>query len=172
MKHPELLDQSQADGTLIVRAVTQDDLSGHGNPSPAYCTELQFGSQGNPETVGLLAGWIGRYSCAMFGAYIRRQAAGFITFAPREELWKLGWFEEVYDPPVPGEREEVLTVLCLHVYPGARQRGVATALVSIPNRYMHTPVELISLKDVEKAVELITETIMRITPEMDFSPLQ
>jgi len=128
--HPQLLDQAQAEGTLIIRAVTQDDLSGYGNPSPAYCTELQFGSRGNPETVGLLAGWTGRYGCCMLGAYIDKLAAGFVTFAPREEVWKLGWFETIHEPMVPGEVEEVLVILCLHVYPGARGRGVATALIS------------------------------------------
>jgi endoglucanase len=33
--------------------------------------------------------------------------------------------------------------------------GVATALISIPNRYMHTPVEVISLFDVNYAAELM-----------------
>ncbi len=130
LPHPRLKDQAQAEGTLFIRAVTQEDLSGHGNPSPAYCTELQFGPYGNPETIGLLAGWTGRYGCCMLGAYIRGQAAGFVSFAPREELWRLGWFERFYELPAPGEMEEVLLVLCLHVYPGARQRGVATALLT------------------------------------------
>ena len=128
--HPQLLDQNQAKGTLIIRAVTQEDLSGHGNPSPAYCTELQFGDKGNPETVGLLAGWTGRYGCCMLGAYIDHFAAGFVTFAPREEIWKLGWFETIHEPMVRGETEQVLVILCLHVYPGARRRGIATSLVA------------------------------------------
>jgi GNAT superfamily N-acetyltransferase len=130
LKHPRLRDQGQASGTLLIKAVTQDDLSGTGNPSPAYCTELQFGPEGNPETVGLLAGWIGRYGCCMLGAYIGGQAAGFVTFAPREEVWKLGYFEAGHEPPQPGEAAEVLTVLCLHVYPGVRRQGVATALIT------------------------------------------
>ncbi len=37
--------------------------------------------------------------------------------------------------------------------------GVATALVSIPNRYMHSPVETISLNDAENAVHLIAATL-------------
>ncbi len=48
--------------------------------------------------------------------------------------------------------------------------GVATALISIPNRYMHTPVEVISLRDVEVAVDLLTEVITSLDPEMDFTP--
>lgn len=48
--------------------------------------------------------------------------------------------------------------------------GVATALVSIPNRYMHTPVELCDIRDVENAVKLIVETICLIKPEQGFIP--
>src|SRR5882672_9957471 len=33
--------------------------------------------------------------------------------------------------------------------------GIASALISLPNRYMHSPVEVISLKDLEKIPELL-----------------
>lgn len=47
--------------------------------------------------------------------------------------------------------------------------GVAAALVSIPNRYMHTPVELFDLRDVEAAVKLIAETIIALDSKADFT---
>lgn len=48
--------------------------------------------------------------------------------------------------------------------------GVATALVSIPNRYMHTQVEIVSLSDLEAAARLLAETICRIDRRTDFIP--
>jgi endoglucanase len=35
------------------------------------------------------------------------------------------------------------------------QRGIATGLISIPLRYMHTPVETIHLEDLENVVRLL-----------------
>ena len=48
--------------------------------------------------------------------------------------------------------------------------GVATALVSVPNRYMHTPVELCDLRDAEGAVKLLVETIAALKPTDTFIP--
>jgi putative aminopeptidase FrvX len=48
--------------------------------------------------------------------------------------------------------------------------GVATALVKIPLRYMHTPVEVLSLGDLENAVRLITATLYRIKEKGSFKP--
>jgi endoglucanase len=48
--------------------------------------------------------------------------------------------------------------------------GVATALVGIPNRYMHSPVETVSLNDVERAAQLIAEWICTLKPGMKFTP--
>jgi len=47
--------------------------------------------------------------------------------------------------------------------------GVATALLSIPNRYMHSPNEMVSLEDLDRAAELIAETCRAVTPETDFT---
>lgn len=47
--------------------------------------------------------------------------------------------------------------------------GVATCLVSIPNRYMHSPCELISLDDLDNIIKLITATVMNIK-NADFEP--
>lgn len=48
--------------------------------------------------------------------------------------------------------------------------GVAAALISIPNRYMHTPVELVSLADLENCAKLIAETVLQIDAKTDFVP--
>ncbi len=48
--------------------------------------------------------------------------------------------------------------------------GVATALLSIPNRYMHSAVEMCDLRDAEAAVGILTETIAALTGEECFIP--
>lgn len=48
--------------------------------------------------------------------------------------------------------------------------GVATALLSIPNRYMHSPVEICDLRDAENAVKLLVETISGFTGNETFIP--
>ncbi len=48
--------------------------------------------------------------------------------------------------------------------------GVAAGLVSIPNRYMHTPNEIISFKDLDGAVKIIVEFIKMIDDKTDFIP--
>ncbi len=50
--------------------------------------------------------------------------------------------------------------------------GVAAALVSIPNRYMHTTVEAVSLADLEHASELLAATLLDMPAEVDFRPLE
>jgi endoglucanase len=49
------------------------------------------------------------------------------------------------------------------------REGVATALVSIPNRYMHSPNEMVSLEDVERTAELIAEVCRDINDKTDFT---
>ena len=48
--------------------------------------------------------------------------------------------------------------------------GVAAALVTVPNRYMHTPVEMVDLRDLENAAKLIAETVLQITRRTSFIP--
>jgi endoglucanase len=48
--------------------------------------------------------------------------------------------------------------------------GTATGLVSIPNRYMHSPNEVVSLADLENAARLIAEFVRTVTTESDFRP--
>lgn len=46
--------------------------------------------------------------------------------------------------------------------------GVATGLVSIPNRYMHSPNEMVSLDDVDRTAELLAATCRAVEAETDF----
>ncbi|HVB32074.1 MAG TPA: M20/M25/M40 family metallo-hydrolase [Gemmatimonadaceae bacterium] len=47
--------------------------------------------------------------------------------------------------------------------------GVATALVSIPNRYMHSPNEMVSLVDVDHTAALIAEACRGVDARTDFT---
>lgn len=48
--------------------------------------------------------------------------------------------------------------------------GVATALISIPLRYMHSPCEILSLNDLEAVSKLLAAVVAKIKPETDFIP--
>ncbi len=48
--------------------------------------------------------------------------------------------------------------------------GVATGLVAIPNRYMHSAVEVISLDDIDHAADLLAEFALSLNPNDDFTP--
>jgi endoglucanase len=49
------------------------------------------------------------------------------------------------------------------------RRGVATGLVSIPLRYMHSPIETADLDDVEQAVRLIVAFALKLEPGLSFA---
>lgn len=44
--------------------------------------------------------------------------------------------------------------------------GVPSALISLPLRYMHTTVEMVSKEDVANVIQLIYETLLNIKPDM------
>ncbi len=48
--------------------------------------------------------------------------------------------------------------------------GVAAGLVSVPNRYMHSAVETVSLDDVDRTAELLTGFVVRLEADADFTP--
>ncbi len=48
--------------------------------------------------------------------------------------------------------------------------GVATGIIGLPNRYMHSPVEVVSLKDLENAARLIAEFCLSLNRDSDLTP--
>jgi endoglucanase len=47
--------------------------------------------------------------------------------------------------------------------------GVATGLVSVPLRYMHSPIETLDLGDLEHAVRLVVAFALRLGPGLSFT---
>lgn len=48
--------------------------------------------------------------------------------------------------------------------------GMATALLSIPNRYMHSPCELVDLRDVEHCIDLMAQFVLSLEDDADLTP--
>jgi putative aminopeptidase FrvX len=55
-----------------------------------------------------------------------------------------------------------------HVY--AMRGGIPSALLSVPLRYMHSPVEMVDLSDVERCVALLTHFVRAIAAKEEFMP--
>jgi len=50
------------------------------------------------------------------------------------------------------------------------REGVAVGIVGIPNRYMHSPVEVVHLDDLDRAADLLAKFCLAVTVEMDWVP--
>jgi putative aminopeptidase FrvX len=46
--------------------------------------------------------------------------------------------------------------------------GVASALISLPLKYMHTTVEMVQREDVENVIRLMYEFLVQLKPGHDF----
>ncbi|GAA5520468.1 putative aminopeptidase YsdC [Fodinibius salicampi] len=49
-----------------------------------------------------------------------------------------------------------------------QKTGIPSALISLPLRYMHSPVETASLKDLHSLVDLMTEAVLSMEPDQTF----
>jgi putative aminopeptidase FrvX len=50
------------------------------------------------------------------------------------------------------------------------RKGVPTGLVSVPNRYMHSPSEVVAIDDLHNTAKLIAAFIRELRPDTDFTP--
>jgi endoglucanase len=50
------------------------------------------------------------------------------------------------------------------------RNGVATGIVAVPNRYMHSPNEIVSLADLDSTIRLIVEFICGMDGNTEFVP--
>jgi endoglucanase len=50
------------------------------------------------------------------------------------------------------------------------REGVATGLIGIPNRYMHSPVEVVHLDDLDNAAKLLAEFCASLSARTDLTP--
>lgn len=50
-----------------------------------------------------------------------------------------------------------------------QQTGIPSALISLPLRYMHSPVEICSMKDVESLISIMVESVLAMKPDQTFS---
>lgn len=50
--------------------------------------------------------------------------------------------------------------------------GIPSALISLPLRYMHTTVELVSIDDLENVIKLIYESLLKLSPNFNFKYLK
>ncbi|MFD2922763.1 M20/M25/M40 family metallo-hydrolase [Halobacillus naozhouensis] len=51
-------------------------------------------------------------------------------------------------------------------------QGVPVSLVSLPLRYMHSPVETVSIKDMNEEIDLLVDMIANLTGEESLNPLE
>jgi endoglucanase len=76
-------------------------------------------------------------------------------------------FDELADRlEIPHENEVMPRMSGTDAYATQISRqGIPSMLVSIPLRYMHTPVEVVSVKDIQRAGRLLAEFIASLTPD-------
>jgi putative aminopeptidase FrvX len=154
-----------APGDVVAFAVTQEETTFAGastsafahRPDVAIAVDLTFAT----DQPGVELGAITKHTIGS-GPVVARGS----SLNPRV-------FELLYKA---GEKAEIpFTVESVGRYTGTdadaihhSRAGVPTGLVSVPSRYMHSPVELVSLGDVDAAARLIAEFAKLLVPGTSF----
>jgi endoglucanase len=129
------------------------------DPDVGICVEVTFASDypgADKKTVGDVQ--VGKGPVLSRGANINHKLFELLKATAKENKIPLQ-FEAA--PRATGTDANVMQLT---------RGGVATALVEIPLRYMHTSGEVLSLSDVENAITLIVATLQKINGTIDWRP--
>jgi endoglucanase len=129
------------------------------NPDVGICVEVDFATD-QPDVEKKHNGEValGKGPILARGANINPHLFELLTVAAEKEKIAL---QHTASPRATGTDANVMQI---------SRGGVATALVKIPLRYMHTPVETVSLADLEDAARLIVAALGRIKSKEEFIP--
>jgi putative aminopeptidase FrvX len=129
------------------------------NPDVGICVEVDFATD-QPDVEKKHNGEValGKGPILTRGANINPNLFELLSAAAEKEKIAV---QHTANPRATGTDANVMQI---------SRNGVATALVKIPLRYMHTPVETISLGDLEDAAKLIVAALARITSKTEFIP--
>jgi putative aminopeptidase FrvX len=160
--------QNPGPARLVAAATTQEEIAWHGggalvctnciNPKMALCVDVTFAT----DHPGMEKKEIGDHRIGGGPVLTRGGVLSPVVFdlvrstAERHQI--------PFSVHAVG-RDTSTNADAIHI---ARE-GVATGLVSIPNRYMHSPNELVSLEDVDRTATLIAETCRQVTTKTDFT---
>jgi putative aminopeptidase FrvX len=152
---------------VVAAATTQEEIAWHGggalvctnciNPQMAIVIDVTFATDHpNIEKKEIGDHRIGGGPVLSRGAIISPAVFSLLrTVAERQNI--------AYSVHAAG-RDTSTNADAIHI---ARE-GVATGLVSIPNRYMHSPNELVSVEDVDRTAALLAEVCREVNDKTDF----
>jgi len=129
------------------------------NPDVGICVEVDFATD-QPDVEKKHNGEValGKGPILARGANINPHLLDLLSTAAAKEKIAI---QHTASPRATGTDANVMQI---------SRGGVATALVKIPLRYMHTPVETVSLGDLEDAARLIVATLGLIASRDEFVP--
>src|SRR6185369_1080131 len=129
------------------------------NPDVGICVEVDFATD-HPDVEKKHNGEVGLGKGPILtrGANINPHLFDLLSAAAEKEKIDV---QHTANPRATGTDANVMQI---------SRNGVATALVKVPLRYMHTPVETCSLGDLENAAKLIVAALDRITSREEFIP--
>lgn len=129
------------------------------NPDVGICVEVDFATD-QPDVEKKHNGEValGKGPILTRGANINPHLFDLLSAAAEKEKISV---QHTANPRATGTDANVMQI---------SRNGVATALVKIPLRYMHTPVETVSLGDLESAAKLIVAALEKITSREEFIP--
>jgi len=129
------------------------------NPDVGICVEVDF-STDQPDVEKKHNGEValGKGPILTRGANINPRLFELLSTAAEKEKIAV---QHTANPRATGTDANVMQI---------SRGGVATALVKIPLRYMHTPIETVSLSDLENAAKLIVAVLEQISSRDEFVP--
>ncbi len=150
-------------------ATTQEEIGYHGggaravaydlDPQVAIVVDVTFAT----DAPGVEKKELGEHALGSGPVLTRGSAAHPVVF---ERLAKVAEEENIPFTIIASPKYTSTDADAIHL----SRRGVATGLVSVPNRYMHSPNEIVHRNDLERAANLIAAFVRSLSADTDLVP--